>query len=311
MAHYHFTIIQRMPEHRIMLSYMETIESLMWALCQLGHEVSFSFNEIRHGATNVISNLGLLTLNEVMALPKRSVFLNLEQRLLPVGPDYRALTPKLTDADQRLRWERLLYTVDHHSFWDYSAANLALIESLKPAMPHYHVPIGWSPTLEKVPQRHTKDFDVIFFGSMSANRQLFFESAIKGKQAPKGFAPHVGLSLLNVFGPVRDEMLARSRIAIHAPKQLEQPEIFGIVRCAYLMANRIPVIAQAHADMREVLMEPDILGCVRFCSAARVYDALKELLEDPISYERYADQLYACIRARDLVGTLCQVVGSS
>ena len=304
MAHYHFTLIQRLPEHRIMLSYMETIESLMWALGKLGHEVSFSKNQVIPGARNVVSNLGLLTLDEVKALPAGSIFLNLEQRLIKAGPDYRNLIETEPNAAQRIRWERLIYAIDHHTFWDYSEANLVMIQSLKPKMQHFHVPIGWSPALETVAHRTDKDFDVIFFGSMSPNRQQFFHACVNGLEPERGVAPHVALSLINVFGKARDELLGRCRLATHAPKQLQNPEIFGIVRCAHLMANRIPFVAQTHGLMSELLMGGDILQTVKFCDDAQAFKTVQGLLEDPIAYARYADALYDCIRSRDLVRTL-------
>jgi hypothetical protein len=308
MAHYHFTLIQRLPEHRIMLSYMETIESLMWALGQLGHEVSFGTNQVMPSARNVISNLGLLTLDEVMALPKGSIFLNLEQRLIKPGPDYRNPENQGDDADQRIRWQRLLYTIDHHSFWDYSRANLLLIQSLKPKMPHFHVPIGWAPTLEKVEHSTEKDFDVIFFGSMSANRQAFFDACVKGITAQKGKAPHIGIGLMNVFGSVRDELLGRSKLASHAPKQQQVAEIFGIVRCAHLMANRIPFIAQTHFDMHPELIGSDVLSTVKFCPNETAFETVSALLDEPLTYKHYCDSLYDCIRQRDLVATLKTVL---
>lgn len=308
MAHYHFTLVQRLPEHRIMLSYMETIESLMWAVSQLGHDISFGINQVMPSARNVISNLGLLTLDEVMALPKGSIFLNLEQRLIKPGPDYRNPDNHGNDVDQRVRWQRLLYTIDHHSFWDYSRANLLLIQSLQPKMPHFHVPIGWAPTLEKVNHAKQKDFDVIFFGSMSDNRQTFFDACIRGTSPRKGMAPHRGLALTNVFGSVRDELLGRSKIASHAPKQQQVPEIFGIVRCAHLMANRIPFVAQTHLDMHPELIGSDVLERVKFCTTEAAYEAVNGLLDEPQAYAHYCDSLYDCIRQRDLVATLKRVL---
>lgn len=303
MAHYHFTIIQRTPDHGIMLSYMETVESLMWGVGQLGHQVSFQFNTIVPGAVNVISNLGLLSLDEVKTLPANSVFLNLEHRLLPIGPDYRSLAQNVTDPDQRVRWERLFYVIDKHQFWDFSKANLKVIQSMQPKSQHFYIPICWSPTLEKIQHCHQKDIDVVFFGSMTANRQSFFEQCVRGPRGSR-VAHHKAISLFNVFGTTRDDLLGRCRVAIHAPRQIEEPEIFGIVRCAHLMANRLPFVSQIHHSMSAELIGEDVLEIVRFCHSDEAWGAIQALLEDPDDYRSYSEQLYACIRSRDLVSVL-------
>jgi hypothetical protein len=117
-------------------------------------------------------------------------------------------------------------------------------------------------------------------------------------------AHHSALTLFNLFGPTRDELLGRCRVAIHAPRQVNEPEIFGIVRCAHLMANRLPFISQIHHTMSADLIGEDMLECVRFCKTEDAWNAINQLLQNQQDYQSYSEQLYTCIRSRDLVSVL-------
>ena len=311
MAKFHFTLLMRSPEHQSMLAYLETVESLIWGLEQLGHSTSFELNAIRPDEINVIANLGMLSLAEVRCLPMGSIFLNLEQRVLPVGLDYRAATTRAMDGIEQERWDRLLYTVDHHHFWDYSLANLVGIEAMHPQREHFYLPICWSPTLEKIGHINRKDIEVIFCGSMNENREQFFRDCLYGTVGSAGKRPFFGVTVANSYGDVRDELLARSQIALHAPRSQIDPEIFGIVRCAYLMANRIPVICQEHRKPDEHFVEADIKGAVTFCANHQANEVIGALLEDPCRLSEYTERLYTTIRSRDLIGHLRDIVGKN
>src|SRR5271169_5628593 len=58
--------------------------------------------------------------------------------------------------------------------WEYSERNMDTWRQLKPAAGVIHVPVGWAPILERIPQDVDQDIDVLFYGFPGLARLTIF-----------------------------------------------------------------------------------------------------------------------------------------
>ena len=144
------------PKFKIFNAYVEVIESLQWALRELGHSCSISRNTIDKEARNIVFGwevafqfFDLLHMDLSTVFPEDTILFNLEQHH---GQDIS-------------KFRRLTLAAQTYEIWDYSYANIEAWNRVSPKRSIFHCPIGYSPTLEKIPQK-TEDIDAAFIGRL-------------------------------------------------------------------------------------------------------------------------------------------------
>ncbi|PSR28941.1 MAG: hypothetical protein C7B47_03045 [Sulfobacillus thermosulfidooxidans] len=213
------TIVQ--PENYVhSLAFSEIMETLAYGFHALGHHVELSRNHVSSQIPTVILGANLLAPEVIQSLPPTAILYNLEQ----ITESSPWITPKWMNA---LRGKIL---------WDYSLRNIEQWTT-KGFTPRY-VPVGYAPILTRIDRTIHKDIDVIFYGSLNQRRVEILHALQEH---------HVTVaSLAGVYGKARDEVIARSKLALNI--HFYVPNIFEVVRASYLVANRIPVLSERNPD---------------------------------------------------------------
>lgn len=152
--------------------------------------------------------------------------------------------------------------------WDYSKRNIAELEKL--GIKAIHMPIGYDPSLAKIPANIEKDIDCLFYGSINERRRKILSSV----------NAH---TLFGVYGEELDAYIARARIVLNC--HFYESKLFEVVRCSYLLANNKFVISEPGLDKE--LEEPFKDG-IAFHEKEEWKDAVKFYLAHPEVMDRIA-----------------------
>lgn len=202
-------------------AFFEVAESVVWALQQLGHEVTFGgTSALPADARNILFGMRP---GSVSTLPTDTIIYNGEQ----VNKD--GMWPSLVESYKRL-------VLSGCTIWDYSAANAKRYSEWGLVVPKVVRP-GYCPTLDdgrfqEVPKTH----DVVFFGSTNERRNKIL-AAIEAE----GFT--VLRVPFGVYGAERDALVAKARLCVNI--HYYESAIFEAVRCAYLAQCGVPVISES------------------------------------------------------------------
>lgn len=125
-----------------------------------------------------------------------------------------------------------------HEIWDFCQRNIALYP---PDVPVTHVPIGFHPSMrrfERLPPDR-RDIDVIFSGAMNDRRRKVLNEL--------GRAGLVVVWNDYLFGPKRDELYARSKLALNMLFYTDG--VYPTVRAAHLVANGVPLLNETSPEI--------------------------------------------------------------
>jgi hypothetical protein len=259
-------------------AYQEVIDSIIWGLQQLEHNVTYSMNSCLPHATNILFG-GHLDPELLVESPGDSIYYNLEQ--ICGHPRYDRTNPKDT--------VRLI--ASKFQIWDYTGANLETWNALAPKHPVKLVPIGYAPSLTRIESAKHQDIDVLIYGSVGDKRLAAF-SALGG--LVNGGTCTVFAS--GLYGPGRDSLIARSRIVLNI-NNIDRAKIFEIVRVSYLLANAKAVVSDIYPDS---YIEEDIASGVVFAPPNKIAETCWHLLADEARRSRLERQAFACISRRDI-----------
>jgi hypothetical protein len=252
--------------------YLEIIQSVQWALAQLGHEVTYSLNGFHPSSTNIIFGAHMLPLNVLGQLPRDTIVYNFEQAR---GLDGQEVRPEVKLIADRFR------------IWDYSPANLDLWRSLGNTRTKL-VPVGFAPILSRIPKAQHQDIDIFIYGTTGEKRlSAFHQLSHEGYQV---------LFASGIFGEARDELISRSKIILNV-NVMDRSRIFEVVRVSYLLANRKAVVAVLDAD---TVIEPDLLECVSPTDGVGLISACSQLLSDDARRSQLENAGYEIFAKRDL-----------
>jgi hypothetical protein len=98
--------------------------------------------------------------------------------------------------------------------------------------------VGYSKGLTRIAHAPLKDIDVLFYGSMNPRRRDLLVAL-----------QNTGLNvavLFGIYGEERDAVIARSKVVINIHHF--EAQVFETVRISYLLANRVCVLTEGHAD---------------------------------------------------------------
>lgn len=199
----------------------------MW-ICQGG------FGELGH-AVRIVSHPSQIHSGS------RNKTIILGANLLPTYPN---LAPSgdiilfnLEQAREGWMTSAYLALLRNYPVWDYSTTN---IEELKRhGIEAAFCPIGYAKCLERVPTTEPRELDVLFYGSDFGRRTSILDAITNLNGLVIG-------RLFNVYGGELDTRISQSRVVLNL--RAYDSDVFNIVRCSYLLANRCCVVSEATQD---------------------------------------------------------------
>ena len=269
------------PKFKIFNAYVEVIDSLQWALRELGHTCTISRNTIDKESRNIVFGwevafqfFDLLHIDLSTVFPEDTILFNLEQHH---GQDIS-------------RFKRLTLAAQTYEIWDYSFANIEAWNRVSPKNPVFHCPIGYSPTLEKIAQK-TEDIDVAFIGRLDEYRF----KVIKDFHA---YHNGIGISTFaNVWGSTRDELIGRTKVLLNISSGNPMMyNIFEIVRASYYFANRKAVVCEGNDHL---FMDEYLKGNVFINQGEEFAKTIEWLCNNESERKAYAENCYELFKKQD------------
>ena len=219
----------------------------------------------------------LLTPNMGLILPPGSVLFNMEQvdrSSVWMGQTYGALLAR-------------------HAVLDYSHRNAAALREA--GIRHAAVlPIGYAPSLERMPPAAEQDIDVLFYGSTN-DRRLAVLHALQGRGVNVAHA-------FDCYGAARDALVARAKIVLNV--HYYEAAIFESVRVSLLLANRACVVTEGDPNDPDLA---DLADGMAVCAYGALVERCIGLLADAAARAALAERGYRAIVARpqaDALGAL-------
>lgn len=202
-------------------AFTEVMDSLAWALVQLGHTANVTENWFSNleDETNIVFGAELLAPNQPQSLPPGCIIYNLET------PSH----PNLAKVQQIVLGSKC-------TVWDYSLVNVQKWRELGANV--HHVPIGYTPNLTRIPKAEVQDLDVLFLGWMTPRRVKIIEDLRAA-----------GLNVVasdKCYGGGRDNLISRAKVCLNVHH--DGRNLFEIVRVSYLLANGKCVITETSND---------------------------------------------------------------
>jgi len=247
---------------------------LYHSLLDLGHEVGLRTNAFLPDSINIILGAHLLKTAEVGSIPAASIVFNTEQ----LSGEFTKWTSQIVEI------------AGHFPVWDYSSANLKLLDELVPGRPDgqfVHFQLGYHQRLEKVDRGVSRSNDFLFFGSMTPLReQIVGKIRLSERLRVQAF--------FGVYGWMRDSLLSRCAAALnihsHSSRILEWPRII------HLVANRIPCISLLHPN---TFSEDRQLDYVLPCDEQDPTPQLEAYFAQPELLNQRADSAWDRFRLED------------
>lgn len=228
---------------------------------------TYSDNLLKSNVTNIVLGSHLINPTPARLLDQVPVVLyNLEQ--LPAQLQF---------------WKGYDHLLQRHMVWDYDTTHLSWMERTWGTSPK-HLPLGYVPTLTRLPEQTAKDIDVLFYGSMSPRRQRLIENL----QA-------TGLKVVvptRAFGIALDALIARSRVVINI-HQYSPNDPIEQLRLLYLWANRTAVVSEI--DSLEVV-PPQWQNAALWTPYQHLIEACHALLANESRRDELGHRAYSVVR---------------
>lgn len=190
----------------------------------------------------------------IESVPAGSIIYNLEQ----ITPE----SPLVNDT--------YINILKNNRVWDYSKRNIQELKKL--GIEAIHMPIGYHPILESLPKNYLKQINCLFYGSLNPRRDKIIQSV-------------KGTPIFDIYGKELDACIGSSRIILNC--HYYETKLFEIVRCSYLLANKVFILSEPGLDLE--LEEPFKKG-IAFHNAEDWPDAVAYYLQRPDIMEDIAQQ---------------------
>ena len=256
--------------------YLEIIETIDWGLKQLGHEVSYAVNQAENNAVNIIFGAQVLPIDFIQTLPKDTVIYNFEQ---------------IRGAQTYQIRSEVQYFADKFEIWEYSQANLETWTRLG-ANNVKLVPVGYAPSLTRIPKNFPQEIDVLIYGLTGEKRlEAFHRLSQAGIKT---------IFLSGLYGQARDFLISQSKLVLNI-NLYDVTQIFEIARVSYLLANKKAVVATLDAN---TYVEDGISKAVKFTNINKIVDDCLHLLEDDKARELLEHSGFEIFQKRNIVTIL-------
>jgi len=193
---------------------------------------------------------------------------------------------------------RNLNTYRKRVIWDYSAANAAKLRGAGFERV-VHCPVGYIPSMTKIPPASVENIDVLFIGSMSERRKEILLKLI-----------NAGLKverLFNIYGDERDAYIARAKVVLNL--HFYEPSIFEMFRVSHLLANRKCVVTEDGGHDLE--LESFAQRACVYTGTAGIVERCREMVADERARVQAAARGFAEFKKLDLVSYVrCALEGS-
>jgi hypothetical protein len=218
-----------------------------------------------------------------LRLPEPAIMYNLEQ----VGSDSPWMTPQYVELLKR-------YTT-----WDYSQQNVSRLARIGVKVERI-CPIGYASVLERIPENHDKDIDVLFYGGVGERRGAIIDALIA-----RGLRVIVST---NLYGDSRDNLLSRAKVVLnihhHVAKVLE------MVRISYPLINGCVVVSEPGSDPE---LAAELNGAVVFANYEDIVETCVRVVASPHVRSEYSKNAVEIMRSRpqstfvgELLGRIAQ-----
>jgi hypothetical protein len=282
----YFNLVHVIPHPRMhgLNGYKEVIDTVAWGLKELGHEATYTLNAFSHSAINIIFGAQVMEIEDFDKLRDNTIVYNFEQMR---GHSHQVLRKQLHFCAERFQ------------IWDYSEFNLDTWSTLNPKFPVRHVPVSYSPVLDRGFKPQQQDFDVFIYGTPGPERLSAFSALSQ-----------VGISCVfasGLYGIARDELIAKARIVLNVTFY-QTSRIFEIVRVSYLLANAKAVVSVTEEGLG---IEDGLANAVRFCTSNNLVATVEELLADVDARQKLEKAAFDFMIKRDIRPILRQALGDS
>ena len=273
--------ILRQPGNIHSECFRELAETVNGGLSALGHDSILSEETRVPGRRNLVFGSNLIAnLDAPHVFAPGSILYNLEQ--IYDG------SPWLT-AD-------LLSAFRAHTVWDYSRANIEALA--RHGVAAQLVPVGYLPTLTRIPAAPAQDIDVLFVGSL-AERRLAILQALERAGARV-------MAVYGRYGAERDAFIARSKVVLNI--HFHAAKVFEIVRVSYLLANRCFVVSETGSD---AAVEAAFSSGVAFAAYDRLVETCLTYLREPAARHAVAARGFAIMQSLREEDLLRPIVGDA
>lgn len=247
------------------MAFHELAELIALGLTDLGFACPIRDNQVAANARNIVIGCHLLNKSDVVNLPPDSIILNTEQ--------LKAVNSGWLD--------NILFFAHKYEIWDYSESNIQILKQLGATRARY-LGIGFHPRLLRIPKASSQDIDVLFYGCLNDRRVNVLNAMQRA-----GLKIH---HLFGVYGPARDEWIARSRVVLNM--HFYESKIFEIIRVHYLMNNAKAVVSECGAD---TLIDPIYLPGFVVADYEKLVDGCINLSRDTPTREETEARAYRTI----------------
>jgi hypothetical protein len=135
------------------------------------------------------------------------------------------------------------------------------------------MPIGYHPALTKPKiSTYLKNMDCLFYGSLNLRRKTIIEAI--------GATP-----IFNIYGKELDTCIGSAKIVLNC--HYYNTQLFEIVRCSYLMANKKFILSEPGLDLE--LEEPFREG-IAFHEKEKMPEAVQYYLKNPDIMDKIAQK---------------------
>jgi hypothetical protein len=266
-------ILTSVPNEHVLNGINEVLESFRWGLTELGHQVSTQTNNAYAGAVNIIFGYQMLDERQMSALPENTIIYNLEDlEMVPLAHRKRSI----------------VYAAEHFRVWDFYEGNLPAWREHKLRFPPVHVPLGYAPTLSRIPRRPSQMIDVLFYGYPKPPRLDILRHLAQ-----------YGVRLVfacGLYGPPRDDLISHSKIVLNLNKNTEG-RMYELVRVSFLLANAKAVVSDVYPNSN---IEPDIREAVEFTPREQITATCLRLLADEKALASLGQRGFETFKKRDI-----------
>lgn len=130
-----------------------------------------------------------------------------------------------------------------HEVWDFSSSNTKKLQTYRDAMitrpqkPVVFVPVGYHESMTRFTPRDMKDrdIDIVFMGSLNARRTAILDE-LHNRGLNVKYVEHTA------YGVPRDELLARSKIALNV--RYYENGLYPALRTLHCLSNNVLVVSE-------------------------------------------------------------------
>lgn len=252
-------IVTPSPQYIHSRCFEEVAIALNDGLIELGHKSKIVTSSFECRGRTIVMGSHLITGMHVKDLPEDIIFYNLEQfGSTWMTKEYINLLRGMHNG----RW--IKESGRKYEVWDYSKKNIDELSKLKISAKLCE--IGYSKVLTKI-NNTEKSIDILFIGSINDRRKKVHDELVKNGVNVR--------FIFGIYGEHRDALIASSRIIINI--HFYEAKVFEIVRCSYLMANKVCIVSETGSDEQ---LEVPFRGGIEFSPYDKLVDTCVELLKD-------------------------------